>query len=80
LLSFGCEICLSKREPEEVSPTPKGGSAAREHNTRSEAASTTLSDESMRFVWMMGCVLQDACDNMRAILIFKLELANWPPR
>jgi hypothetical protein len=23
---------------------------------------------------MMGCVLQDACDNMRAILIFKLKL------
>jgi hypothetical protein len=23
---------------------------------------------------MMGCVLQDACDNMPAILIFKLKL------
>jgi hypothetical protein len=22
---------------------------------------------------MMGCVLQDACDNMRVILIFKLK-------
>jgi len=48
----------------------------REHNTRPEDASTTLSDASgalcllrpARFVWMMGCVLQDACDNMRAIL------------
>lgn len=39
---------------------------------RSEAASTMLNDEPTRFVWMMGCVLQDACDNMPAILIFKL--------
>jgi hypothetical protein len=41
---------------------------------RSEDASTTLSDKPARFVWMMGCVLQDACDNMRVILIFKLKL------
>ena len=41
---------------------------------RSEEASTTLRAEPARFVWMMGCVLQDACDNMRAILIFKLKL------
>jgi hypothetical protein len=41
---------------------------------RPEDASTTLSGEPARFVWMMGCVLQDACDNMRPILIFKLKL------
>jgi hypothetical protein len=41
---------------------------------RSEDASTTLSSELSRFIWMMGCVLQDACDNMRVILIFKLKL------
>ena len=40
---------------------------------RSKEASTTAPDQLMRFVWMMGCVLQDACDNMRVILIFKLK-------
>jgi hypothetical protein len=41
---------------------------------RSEAASTMLPDKPACFIWMMGCVLQDACDNMRAIPIFKRKL------
>lgn len=41
---------------------------------RSEAASTTTGGQPSHFVWMMGCVLQDACDNMRVILIYKLKL------
>jgi len=36
---------------------------------RSEVASTLTFNESTRFVWMIGCVLQDACDNMPGILI-----------
>jgi len=33
-----------------------------------------LSVEATRFILMMGCVLQDACDNMPSILFFKLKL------
>ncbi|HLL72081.1 MAG TPA: hypothetical protein VK363_11640 [Pyrinomonadaceae bacterium] len=33
-----------------------------------------LTVELARFIWMMGCVLQDACDNMPSILFFKLKL------
>ena len=40
---------------------------------RSEDASTLTLNEPTRFVWMIGCVLQDACDNMPGILIFKLK-------
>jgi hypothetical protein len=46
----------------------------REHNTHFEDASTTIGGELSRFVWMSGCVLQDACDNMPLIQIFKLKL------
>jgi len=45
---------------------------------RSEDASTLTHNEPTRFVWMMGCVLQDACDNMPDILIFKLKLLSRP--
>ena len=35
----------------------------------SEDASTLTLSEPTRFVWMIGCVLQDACDNMPGLLI-----------